>query len=504
LNLNGTVVSVDASAAGDRVYAAGYFTKAGTKPTPNAAVISSRSGAAVSSWQFVSSNADEPGFQFAIREIGSRFYVGGSQHSLFGYDRTTLKRVSGVIATRGGDFQTMTEWKGLLYAGCHCDDWSFSRAYTFIKKTYRPGPGWSRADKISFVGAWRASTGAMIPDFNPVLKGRMGYGAWASFVDSNDNLWVGGDFRRTVTRTGPTWVGGFARFPVRDTVAPSVPTAFTHGPIANGSLTLSWAASQDASPLTYEVLRGDRVVATTGGTSLTVPAPTSTVRYFVRAVDREGNRSASTPVLRVVLTAPTTPVVSAAATSPTSITVAWNSQPNVAKYLVSRNGTLVGESVGPSFVDPTVAPATTYTYSVVAVALNGSQSAPGAAAPVTTPPPAPLPAPTVIPTATATPPSVTLSWAPVAGASSYRVTRDSVILSEGAQTSFTDPGVVAGATYIYSVVALGSGVTSPAWTQAVTVPLAAPSPASSGSGAQVAPLAVPLDSPSAAASASDG
>lgn len=473
LNLNGTVVSVDASAAGDRVYAAGYFTKAGTRAVPNAAVISSRAGAAVRSWQFVSSNADEPGFQFAIREIGQRFYVGGSQHSLFGYDRTTLSRASGVIATRGGDFQTMTEWKGLLYAGCHCDDWAFSHAFTFIKKTYRPGPGWTRADKISFIGAWNASTGSMLPDFNPVLKGRMGYGAWASFVDSTGNLWVGGDFRRTVTRTGPTWIGGFARFPVRDTLAPTAPASLTHEPFANGSMTLSWTPSSDTSRVRYEVLREDRVIATTSSTRVSVPAPTSSTRYFVRAVDSEGNRSASTPVLRVVLSAPATPVVTATPTTPTSITVAWNAVPNVSTYLVYRGDVLVSQQATPSFADSGLAPGTTYTYTVIAQGLNGLKSAPGRATATTLPAPV-LTAPVVSASPVASPPSVTLSWGAVTGATGYRISRDGTVLQEGGGLQYVDTGVTAGTTYNYTVVALGSGAVSPPGTISVTVPTAAP------------------------------
>jgi hypothetical protein len=63
----------------------------------------------------------------------------------------------------------------------------------------------------------------------------------------------------------------------------------------SGQVAVSWSPSTDdsASEVTYEVLRNDRVVAVTGTTNVDV-AGGAQDRFFVRAVDANGNRSAST------------------------------------------------------------------------------------------------------------------------------------------------------------------------------------------------------------------
>ena len=62
------------------------------------------------------------------------------------------------------------------------------------------------------------------------------------------------------------------------------------------------------------MLRNDRVVATSTTTSATVPGVTAGDRFFVRAVDSWGNRSASTPVTVATTGSATTTLVPAGAT----------------------------------------------------------------------------------------------------------------------------------------------------------------------------------------------
>src|SRR5690606_10989674 len=57
---------------------------------------------------------------------------------------------------------------------------------------------------------------------------------------------------------------------------------------------LTWSSVSGAAR--YEVFREDRVVASTTGTSVQVPSAGDGARYFVRAVDAAGNRSATTGV----------------------------------------------------------------------------------------------------------------------------------------------------------------------------------------------------------------
>ena len=301
-NFNGTSVGVDASPNGDRVYYAGYFTLANGATANKAAAIRTSAGAPVEPWTFQGSSSANANFQFTVTEAGDRFYVGGSEHSFFGYDRTTFQRTSGNITKAGGDFQASVASQGVVYGGCHCNDWNYSNAFTWSGV----GTAWTQADKIGHVGAWTAATGAVIPDFEPNIKGRVGYGPWAVFVDSTDRLWIGGDFAIAATASGAAqWVGGFTQHQVRDGVAPTRPSNLAGTALAGGLTRLSWSGSTDnRGPVQYEVFRGDRVIGVTSGLSLDVPSPTEPTRYAVRAVDGAGNRSASTPVLTLQASQP--------------------------------------------------------------------------------------------------------------------------------------------------------------------------------------------------------
>ncbi|MFD6815403.1 fibrinogen-like YCDxxxxGGGW domain-containing protein [Microbacterium sp. NPDC060132] len=304
-NLNGTTVAVDASARGDRAYFAGYFDSKGGTYTPDGTAIQTGAGAPLTSpvWvpSFSESTVDAQGhyqgylWQNGVAEIGDRVYLGGSQHSLFGYDRNTFQRVSGSITHNGGDIQTVDDNGSIVVAGCHCGDHAYQDKY--LKKEITDP--WTEVDKINYAGAWDAATGKYIPDWSPVVQSRAGQGVWGSFFDSTGALWIGGDLTDSM-RAGQVnqWSGGFIRFAPRDSVAPSTPGAISSTPNADGATaTLAWGASSDAgSGVTYEVLRGNRVIASTTATNLTVPVPAEATTYVVRARDVTGNRSASTAV----------------------------------------------------------------------------------------------------------------------------------------------------------------------------------------------------------------
>ena len=295
-DFNGTVVAIDPNAEGSRLYAAGYFSTSGTADAFRAAAVQTAAGAplATPAWTPVWSTTNNT-YQQTIGAVGDRVWVGGSEHSLFSYSPATFDRLSGNIGKNNGDFQTMAASKtGILYAGSHGHDWNYSNAFTWSNV----GTGWTEADSFEWVGAWDAASGNIIPSFNPNMKFRLGQGIWASAVDSNGTLWAGGDMTTvaTVTKAGK-WSGGFARFPQRDAAAPTTPGTLTSSQDTSTTIKLWWGASSDNSgKATYQVLRNDRVVATTSGTSLVVPKGGEN-RFFVRAVDAAGNLSASTPVL---------------------------------------------------------------------------------------------------------------------------------------------------------------------------------------------------------------
>lgn len=287
---NGTVLDVAPSKDGNRLYASGYFTSSNGVPTDAAAAIRTASGAGVDTWNWTPSAPAH--FQFGIAEEGGRVWLGGSEHSLFSFNPSTFERLSTNITRAGGDFQDVTGQNGLIYAGCHCGNWNYTGGTVWPG----PGPSWSIADKINLVGIWDATTGHYLPQFNPVIKGRGGYGIWGNFVDSRGVLWSGGDLVSSVRTNGSgQWSGGFARFALNDSTAPGTPGGAKA--VSNGSTdTLSWTASS-GSPASYQVLRGDRTIATTTSTSLQVEHVDG-ARYFVRATDAAGNRSASSKVFR--------------------------------------------------------------------------------------------------------------------------------------------------------------------------------------------------------------
>ncbi|WP_166355372.1 fibrinogen-like YCDxxxxGGGW domain-containing protein [Phytoactinopolyspora limicola] len=296
-NFDGTAVDVDASADGSRLYAAGYFGHSNGQPALRAAAVRTVSGAPLAepAWTPTWSRpADRTNYQQAIREAGDRVWVGGAEHSVFSFSTATFERLSGNITKAGGDFQAMAVVDGVVYAGCHCDDWNYSNAF------FWPGVGtdWTQADKIGWVSAWDQETGEIIPDFNPIMRTDRGHGAWGIFGDSNGTVWIGGDFTTAINQNGGNqWTGGFARFPARDTTAPAAPSSLSGQRIDNNTVRLTWGASS-SSNAQYELMRDGQVIFVTSDTTIEVPSDLGDDdRFFVRAVDATGNRSASTSVL---------------------------------------------------------------------------------------------------------------------------------------------------------------------------------------------------------------
>lgn len=308
---NGSVIDIDTSDDGQRFYAGGYFTQSIKHPTHKAAILSTAPGAAPvdPNWQFVGSDKDSNNFQQAVEDNGGLIFFGGSQHSLFGYDSATLERRSGSVTRRnGGDFQAIAGNGDITYAGCHCFDSTYEGAYTWPAMN----SDWSRVDNIQAFGAWDSQTGEQLGEFSPYMLNSKNAGAWALFLDSDGALWAGGDF--TGSRTSQTraqWNGGFVKYPLRDAVAPATPTGASAQGVTQEGAVLGWNSVGDADH--YEILRDDRVIATTKETVMTAPLGGEN-RFFIRAVDASGNRSASTPVLDVGVG--TEPVVESAVLIP--------------------------------------------------------------------------------------------------------------------------------------------------------------------------------------------
>ncbi len=182
--------------------------------------------------------------------------------------------------------------------------------------------------------------------------------------------------------------------------------------------------------------------------------------------------------------APTVPgAFSATAGSSTQIGLSWTPSSDnvgVTGYKVSRNGVQIGTPASTTYTDSGLAPATNYTYSVVAVDAAGNTSGPAsgtaATAAAST---ADTQAPTVPGALNARANSQTqigLSWTASSdnvGVTGYRVSRNGVQIGITTATSYVDPDLSAATSYTYSVVAIdaagnasspasGTGTTSPA------------------------------------------
>ena len=294
-NLNGTATEVTPSADGSRTYLTGYFTTSNGVAANKMAALSTAPGAAVIAWdsRYSVPATQQNTFQFTVTETPSRVVVGGSEHSAFSYDRDTLQFRYGAISMAGGDFQTSVADpnSGVVFAGCHCDDFLYSGVTKY---------GWpssfQQGDRLGFVGAWNAASMSYLPEFNPIMKARKGYGAWASAVDTSGALWIGGSFATSLNTRGQNqFSGGFVRFAARDTAAPPAPTnlAIT----ADGAgVQARWTEVSEPG-VSYEVLSGGHVIDVTTQSSASLPFPSGPQRYAVRAVDAAGNRSATTPAV---------------------------------------------------------------------------------------------------------------------------------------------------------------------------------------------------------------
>jgi len=306
----------------DRVWLAGNFVSVNGQFARRIAAVSTVDGtrtdpAKMQQWEPSQPLADPTQaaecceYQYTIHEEGNSVWNGGSQHNLTKNSLSdyTEERYSETAA--GGDFQGMNSQDGIIYAGCHCTNFTFTDQDVYAHPSQYPKA--TQADGINSFGAWDATTGDYITEFYPALYTTVGEGPWEFFTDNGGCMWVGGDFDRGGWNgTGYDYVGGFAKFCNRDTTAPSVPTNFQ---LTNngGRAQLTWTAATDnaTTPIRYEILRDDRVVATVWGTYYLDADSSAGSNYFVRAVDETNNRSASTSAKNFfVQAAPTTLVTS--------------------------------------------------------------------------------------------------------------------------------------------------------------------------------------------------
>jgi hypothetical protein len=302
---NAAPIFLTTSSSADRVYYGGFFTnmKDGATPAERFVALTTASPAApVSGLVDWVGSTNPRSYQQTGVETADRFWLGGSEHMFFDFNRDFSLVRSNIARSDdgpGGDFQASVVQDGVAYGSCHC---SLSYVYGNAR-TWNLPTGYDRIDTMRYVAAFDAATGQDIPGYMPWISTRAVRGPWALTVDSNGCMWVGGDLTNSRRSTDSAWQssGGFAVFCKADTAAPTVPTAARTTKNADGSVKVSWTGSTDnaSGTIKYTVFRDNLAVATVTGWSATLPAVNGTSTYSVRAVDKAGNTSATTAPLTV-------------------------------------------------------------------------------------------------------------------------------------------------------------------------------------------------------------
>lgn len=251
------------------------------------------------------------------------------------------------------------------------------------------------------------------------------------------------------------------------------------------TIRLSWTGTAD---LRFNLQRADGSIIGGNTTASTVSPKTyssalvtgTTYGVAVWAVSGVGAFTLSVVEDVPDTQAPSMPVgLNAATVSDTSVQLQWDaSSDNVAVsgYRVYRDGSQVGLSTTPQYLDNGLQEATAYTYQVAAFDISENVSSLSSAIVVTTssntPDTSPPTAPTNLASSSQTSTSIALAWTAATddrAVTNYYVYRNGSMVGTVNSLSFTDTGLQPDTMYVYSVVAADAAGNLSPDSQEVTV-----------------------------------
>ena len=181
--------------------------------------------------------------------------------------------------------------------------------------------------------------------------------------------------------------------------APTTPTGVAAAKLFGTSVRLRWARSKDGDGKLagYRVSRNGATYRQVKGTSADVAVPAGVQSTLsVASVDTRGHVSKASAPVSVDMSngLPGTPTgVQAITVSDSAIGVSWapstGGSGRIVGYRVYRDGTLLAQVAGPSYVASNLAPGQSYTFNVQAVDSRSQMSGLSAPASATTAPPVP-------------------------------------------------------------------------------------------------------------------
>ena len=366
-NIDGVVFDVDAD--GDRVYAVGNFFNVGDEFSASIAVLNAADASLVPGLEppvRTTDTAPNRWYQQAVLARGSEVWVSGSQHVRQVYNAADFSLIQSWISAPLGDGQAYAEQNGFIYSGSHAaDDFRDNDTYLYQGVTTRDIPAdwedFATRKQIRWMSVFDDATNEHV-DWLPQVGTANGEGSWELFADSVGCIWSGGDFNRgSFDGDVARYAQGFVRFCPVDSTPPEAPTDPT-ATARNGGIDLAWTGSTDDrdDAVRYELLKNDDVFASfISITTFRDVNGTADDRYFVRAMDAAGNRSATTQVFTAAQNdtqRPTTPQnLLADVLASGDVALSWTASSDnvsVVEYTVFRNGVEIGTTTDPSFTVP--------------------------------------------------------------------------------------------------------------------------------------------------------